>query len=178
MTSIPVDPNSQLTVAAVVDFLRTAPLSAEDRLAVLHALREGMDDLVPPDPALNPRLRTARAVPAAFVESTINGISTSIVWQQAAAATPKELRTHLAFEEYRPFSEELQTFLAIVDYSLRYHHWAAVEKSRTAYHSGKTLGGDEGHIIKPHLKIMSSSLPKNQRKTKKPAPEAAASPSK
>jgi hypothetical protein len=109
------------------------------------------------------------------VESTINGLTTSTVWQQAAAATPDELRTHLAFEEHRPFAEELQALLAIVDYSLRHHHWAAVEKSRTAYHAGKALGGPEGHTVKPHLKIMSSYLPKNQRKTrKKPSPEATA----
>ena len=175
MTSIPVDPNQQLTVAAVIDFLRTTPLSAEDRVAVLRALREGIRDLVPPDPALNARIRTARAVPPVFVESTINGINTSTVWQQAADATPDELRTHLSFEENRAFAEELQTTLAIVDYSLRYHHWSAVEKSRTAYHAGKTLGGAEGHTIKPHLRIMSSYLPKNQRKTrKKPAPESTA----
>jgi hypothetical protein len=139
-------------------------------VAVLRALREGIRDLVPPDPALNARLRTARAVPSVFIESTINGITTSRVWQDAAAASPDELRSHLAFEENRPFLEELQTTLAIVDYSLRYHHYAAVEKSRTAYHAGKTLGGAEGHTVKPHLKIMSSYLPKNQRKTRKKLP--------
>jgi hypothetical protein len=175
MTSIPVDPNQQLTLAAVIDFLRTAPLSADDRVAVLRALRDGIRDLVPPDPALNPRLRAARGVPPDFVESTINGIANSLVWQHAAAATPDELRTHLAFEEHRPFAQELQTLLAILEYSLRHHHWSAVEKARIAYHSGKTLGGAEGHTVKPHLKIMSSHLPKSQRKTrKKPAPEATA----
>jgi hypothetical protein len=174
MTTIPVDPNQPLTLAAVLDFLRTAPLSTEGRVAVLRALRDGIPDLVPPDPALNTRLRAARRVPTDFVESTINGITTSTVWQQAAAATPDELRMHLAFEEHRPFAEELQATLAIVDYSLRQHHWAAVEKSRTAYHAGKTLGGAEGHTVKPHLKIMSSYLPKGQRKSRKKSPESTA----
>ncbi len=166
MTKTPLDaPAPSMTVASLIDYVRTTDLSSVERAAILRALRETVRDLVPPDPSLNARLRTARAVRPLFVESTINGIAASTVWQQSAAVTPDELRTHLTFETNRPFIEELQASNHILDYNLRYHHWAAVEKSRTAYHAGKTLGGAEGHLVKPHLQIMAGWLPKSQRRT-------------
>ena len=160
--------NPQLTVADVVQFLRTARLSASDRVAVLRALHAGIPDLIPPDPTVENRIRTSRAVPPAFVHSAIEGISNSIVWQQAAATTPAELRRHLAFDENRALAEALRAMLVILDYNLRSHHWTAVELARTAYHAGKALGGFEGRIIRPYLELMSSYLPKDHRKTRKP----------
>jgi hypothetical protein len=66
--------------------------------------------------------------------------------------------------------DELKTYWDILGYSLRYHHWQATAKSRTAYRVGKQLGGDEGLVLKPHIEIMAATLPRNNRRKSKTPP--------
>ena len=154
--------------ADIVTAIRATALAPADRVDILRALRETMPDVVPPDPQQKPRIRFAVGMPRQFVDAAISGLTASTVWEQSAATTAAEVTAHRDFEEQRPVFDELKTYTAILDYSLRYHHWQATLKSRTAYRVGKTLGGDAGLVLQPHIEIMASTLPRNKRKSKTP----------
>ena len=157
-----------VTPADIVTAIRATALAPADRVEILRALRETMPDVVPPDPQQKPRIRFAAGMPRQFVDAAINGLSASTVWEQSAATTAAEVTAHRDFEEQRAVFDELKTYTGILDYSLRYHHWQATLKSRTAYRVGKTLGGDAGLVLQPHIEIMAGTLPRNKRKSKTP----------
>jgi hypothetical protein len=50
---------------------------------------------------------------------------------------------------------------------MKYQHFAAVDKARTAYNAGLHLGGKEGKAISPNLKIAKAAAPKTRHKTMK-----------
>ncbi|HXH40022.1 MAG TPA: hypothetical protein VNN08_15430 [Thermoanaerobaculia bacterium] len=166
------------TSADIVTAIRATALAPADRVDILRALRETMPDIVPPDPQQNSRIRVAAGLPRQFVDAAINGLTASSVWERSASTSAAEVAAHRDFDEQRPVFDELKTFTGILDYSLRYHHWQATLKSRTAYRVGKTLGGDEGLILQPHIEIMAATLPRNKRKSKTPPAPAPTTPPK
>jgi len=159
-----------VTPADIVTAIRATALAPADRVEILRALRETMPDVVPPDPQQKPRIRFAVGMPRQFVDAAISGLTASTVWEQSAATSAAEVTAHRDFEEQRPVFDELKTFTSILDYSLRYHHWQATLKSRTAYRVGKTLGGDAGLNLQPHIEIMAATLPRNNRRKSKTPP--------
>ncbi len=157
------------TPADIVAAIRATTLTPADRVEILRALRETMPDLVPPDPSQKKRIRAAKGVPRPFVDAAINGLTASEVWTQSAATTSGEMEAHRDFEGQRPVFDELKTYTDILEYGLNYHHWQATAKARTVYKVGKQLGGDEGLVLKPHVDIMASTLPRRSRKAKTPS---------
>jgi hypothetical protein len=168
-----------VTPADIVSAIRATALAPADRVEILRALRETMPDVVPPDPQQKPRIRFAVGMPRQFVDAAISGLTASTVWEQSAATSAAEIAAHRDFEEQRPVFDELQTYTSILDYSLRYHHWQATLKSRTAYRAGKALGGDTGLVLRSHIEIMAATLPRNNRrsKSKTPPPQTTPTPS-
>ena len=160
------------TPGEIIAAIQSTALSPSERVEILRALKDTTPDLVAPDPKLEGRMRAALGTPAEFVESAINGLSASELWQQSAAATPIEIRKHLAFDDNRPVLEELTAYVDLLDYNVRYHHFAAIDMARTSYRVGKTIGGEAGLNLKPHLEIMGQHLPKVGRRKKKAAPPA------
>jgi len=160
--------NAAAAPADIVTAIRATALAPADRVEILRALRETMPDIVPPDPLQNSRIRVAAGMPRQFVDAAINGLTASSVWEQSASTSAAEVAAHRDFDEQRAVYDELKTYWDILGYSLRYHHWQATAKSRTAYRVGKQLGGDEGLLLKPHIEIMAATLPRNKRKSKTP----------
>jgi len=157
-----------LTPADIVAAIRATTLAPADRVEILRALRETMPEIVPPDPLQTGRIRAARGVPPQFVDAAINGLTASDVWTQSAATTSAEMQAHRDFEEQRPVFDELKTYIDILKYGLNYHHWQGIAKARRVYKVGRQLGGDEGLVLKPHIDIMASTLPRRSRKPKTP----------
>ena len=164
--------------AEIIAAIQSTPLSVTDRIEILRAIKETIPDLVAPDPKLENRMRSARATRPEFVESAINGLTTSELWRQSADATPEAIRKHQEFEENRPLLEDVVAFADLLDYNVRYHHFAAIDLARTSYRVGKMIGGEAGLNLKPHLEIMAQHLPQKGRRKKKaaaaPAPAAPA----
>lgn len=166
------------TTADIVAAIRATTLTPADRVEILRVLRETMPDMVPPDPLQKGRIRVAKGVPQQFVDAAINGLTASEVWTQSAATTSAEMQSHRDFEAQRPVFDELKTFMDLLGYGLSYHHWQGIAKARRVYKVGKQLGGDEGLVLKPHIDIMASTLPRRTRKAKTPQPPPASTPQK
>jgi hypothetical protein len=175
MTTTKSDPTTPAAPSAtdIVTAIRATALAPADRVEILRALRETMPGIVPPDPLQKSRIRVAAGLSRQFVDAAINGLTASTVWAQSAATTADEVGAHRDFEDQRPVFDEIKTYSDILGYSLKYHHWQATSKSRTAYRVGKQLGGDEGLVLQPHIEIMAASLPqtKARRKSKTPSPQ-------
>jgi hypothetical protein len=173
MTTDSTAPTNPVTTAAagIVTTIRTTALTPADRVEILRALRETMPGVVPPDPLQQSRMRVAAGLPRQFIDAAISGLTASSLWEQSASTTAAEVAAHRDFDEQRPVFDELKTYEHILGYSLGFHHWQATLKSRAAYRVGKTLGGDTGLVLQPHIAIMAASLPNRRRKTKPPQPQ-------
>jgi hypothetical protein len=162
-------PELSLTIEAVVDWIRTAALSVDDRVAVVRALRDSTPDLVAVDPRLTGRIRAAQAIDPKYVDTTIIALENSGVWQQFASTDPKQLRHHRnVTENNRPLTEEVTAYGDILKYTERYHHFVGVDKSREAYKAGKQMSGDARLSIQPHLASIAESAPNTRRRRRKP----------
>ncbi|HEY0158438.1 MAG TPA: hypothetical protein VGF28_14240 [Thermoanaerobaculia bacterium] len=157
------------TAADVIAALQSNDFSIADRVAIIRALRDTTPGLVTIDPHMERRVRAARAVRLEYIDSTINALENSDFWQQTAATTPTELRQHRAFaDDHKPLIDELHAYHTLVLDSVRYHHFAGVEKSRVAYKAGKAIQGDAALTIKAHLDVMAATRPATARRRKKP----------
>ena len=152
----------------LIEAVRGTPLTSADYAELILAIKQSIPRLDPPDKSLHTRLTWARRVSPTFVHSVATGLDGSPIWQQSAEADPEEMRQHLTrAEELRPIAEQSDALNALLQFNMRYHHFAAVDKARTAYNVGRHLGGKEGKVITPNLKIAKVSAPKTRHKTTK-----------
>lgn len=164
---------TKLTAADVVEAIRTLPLTVNDRITIIRAMRDSMPGLLPVDPVLSTRIRAAQAVPSLVVNSTANALENSEVWQASSATTASELRGYLQWpEENRPFIDEVQALGEILLQTSRHYHYLAVDKARQVYRTGKEMRGDARLAIQPHLNIIADSRPPQGRRRRKPEPPA------
>ncbi len=167
-------PELSLTIEGVVEWIRTAELSVDDRVAVVRALRDSTPDLVAVDPRLTGRIRAAQAIEPKYVDTTIIALENSGLLQQFASTNPKELRHHRNVgDNNRSLTEEVAAYGDILKYTERYHHFVAVDKSREAFKAGKQMSGEARLSIQPHLASIAESLPptgRRRRKTEEPTP--------
>jgi hypothetical protein len=166
--------DTSLTIDAVVDWIRTAELSVDDRVALVRALRDSTPDLMAVDPRLTLRIRAAQAIDPKYVDTTIIALENSELLQQFASTNPKELRHHRSVgDNNRSLTEEVTAYGDILKYTERYHHFVAVDKSREAFKAGKQMSGEARLSIQPHLANIAESLPptgRRRRKTEETAP--------
>lgn len=161
--------DSTLTAADILEGVRTAKLTTADRVAILRALRDSTPGLVAADRHLLRRIRSAQAVPAAYIDTTINALENSAVWQQSASTNPEELREHRTFSgDHRNLYDEVEAFADILKYNIKYHHFLSVEKARTVFKVGREMSGAAGLSIRPHLTILAEARPSQGRKRRKP----------
>lgn len=166
-------PETTLSAVEIMEGIRKADLTIADRVAIIRTLRDSTPGLVNVDPRLLSRIRAAQSVGTEYIDTTVNALENSEVWQQSASTSPKELRTHLNFQdEHRPLQDEIQAYADILKYNVRYHHWIGVEKSRTAFNVGKAMTGEIGISIRPHLTIIAAARPAVGPKRRKPAEPA------
>lgn len=154
----------------LIEAVRGTPMTSADYAELILAIKQAIPNLEPPDQSLNTKLNWARRVSSNFVHSVATGLDGSTIWQQSAEADPEEMRQHLRrAEELRPIAEQSDALNALVQFNMRFHHFAAVDKARTAYNVGTRLGGKEGKAISPNLKIAKEAAPKTRHKTTKAA---------
>ncbi|HYK01687.1 MAG TPA: hypothetical protein VE974_08015 [Thermoanaerobaculia bacterium] len=171
---------STLTAVDIVNAVRTAELSTADRVAIVRALRDTTPGLVEPDDRLLLRIRAARSVSPEYVDTMVNAMENSELWQQSADTTPTDLRTHRDLsEENRALVDEVQTYGEVLTYKSRYHHFLAVEKARSAYKIGKEMKGEAGLAIRAHISLIDETRRASTRRRRKPeAPAPAATATK
>jgi hypothetical protein len=161
------------SVSDIVQVLLTLPLTVDDRVSIVRALRDTLPELVPVDPRLASRIRVAQATSPEFIDSTVNGLENDVVWQRSASANPGELRKHRRFaDEQRPLVDTLRAFVDLLEYNGRYQHFVGVDKARRAYRVGKAMSGEAGLAIQPYLAIIAQKRPPGGRKRKKARPPA------
>jgi hypothetical protein len=160
------------TAADLVEGISKTPLTLAELAMLVRTIRDSIPDLLPPDPALATRMRSAARLSPRFIDSAANGLENSELWQKSADATPGTIRQHLNRSlELQPLLEETKALDAVVQFNTSYHHYVAATQSRVAYHVGRRLGGDEGKSLKPHLDIIQEQIPKTwHRKPKTPTP--------
>jgi hypothetical protein len=163
-----------LTAADIVNAVRATELSIVDRVAIVRALRDTTPGIVQADDHLLLRIRAAQTVSPEYVDTMMNALENSSFWQQSAATTPEDLRNHRVLsDEDRPLVEEVQAYGEVLKYKSRYHHFAAVEKTRSAYRVGRELKGEVGQSIRPHLSIIEDArrpASRRRRKAEEPVP--------
>ena len=93
--------DTSLTIDAVVDWIRTAELSVDDRVALVRALRDSTPDLVAVDPRLTLRIRAAQAIDPKYVDTTIIALENSELLQQFASTLSMYRTGILAYYDYR-----------------------------------------------------------------------------
>src|SRR5688500_18881798 len=106
-----------LTIEAVVEWIRTAGLSVADRVAIVRALRASTPDSVAVEPRLTGRIRAGQAIDPKYVDSTIIALENSGVWPEFASTDPKELRHHRSVgDNNRSLTEEVTAYGDILKY--------------------------------------------------------------
>jgi hypothetical protein len=168
-------PETPLTAADIVAALHSNHYSLEERVVMLRAMRDTTAGLVNYDPHLDGRVRASLSVRPETIDTTINALENSEIWQQSSGITPKELRAHRDFRaEHRALLEMLRSFIAMLIQSIRYQHFLGVEKSRAVYNAGRAIGGEAALTIKPQLDLIAETRPAARRKkVEKPSEPAA-----
>ena len=162
-----------LTPADLIAAIRSTPMTLSDYAEIVRAIMAAIPDLLPPDPTRTTNLRSAARFSPKFIEVAADGLKSSAKWQASADATPEELLTNLdRARGCRELGGECAALASVLKYNQLYHHSIAATKARNAYHNGRTLGGDDGRILKPHLDQLRTLFPKTgRRKPDTPAPE-------
>ena len=156
-----------LTPADIVSAIRSTSMTLADYAEIVRAIMAAIPDLLPPDPSRTTNLRAAARFSPKFIEVAADGLKSSTKWQTSADATPEELLTNLdRARGCRELGGECAALASVLKYNQLYHHSIAATKARTAYHNGRTLGGDDGRILKPHLDQLRLLFPKTGRQKK------------
>jgi hypothetical protein len=158
-------PETPLTAADIVAALHSNHYSTAERVLMLRAMRDTTPGLVTIEPRMRGPVRAAQVVKGETVDTTINALENSEIWQQSSAITPKELRSHRELvAEYRALVEMLRSYVAMVLEIIRYQHFLGVEKSRAVYNAGRAIGGEAALTIKPQLDLIAETRPAARRK--------------
>ena len=161
-----------MTPAEILSALHTTPMTLDEYAEAIRTITAAIPDLLPPDPALTNRLRTAARLSPKFVEAAATGLKSSSLWQQSSVTNPDELLTQLNHSRgWLELYRESSALAEVSKFNHLFHHSIAATKARKAYHNGRTIGGDEGLILKPHLDVLQSLFPKSGRNgSKQPEP--------
>jgi hypothetical protein len=158
-----------MTPADIVSAIRSTPMTLADYAEIVRAIMAAIPDLLPPDPSRITNLRSAARFTPKFIEVAADGLKSSAKWQTSADATPEELLTNLdRARDCRELGGECAALASVLKFNQLHHHSIAATKARNAYHNGRTLGGDDGRILKPHLDQLKALFPKTGR-PKKPS---------
>lgn len=154
-----------LTSAEIISAIRTVPMTLSDYAQVVRSIMASIPDLVPPDPSVTTKLRSAARVTPKFIEVAADGLKSSAKWQSSADATPEDLLSNLDRSRgCRELGGECAALAYVLKFNQLHHHAIAASKARNAYHNGRTIGGDDGAILKPHLDQLKALFPKTGRK--------------
>ena len=157
-----------LTPADIISAIRSTPMTLSDYAEIVRAITAAIPDLLPPDPSATTKLRSAARFSPKFIEVAADGLKGSAKWQSSSDATPDELLTNLdRARGCRELGGECAALASVLKYNQFYHHAIAATKARTAYHNGRTIGGDDGRILKPHLDQLKALFPKTGRRSAK-----------
>jgi len=159
-----------LAPADIIAAIRSTPMTLSDYAEIVRAITAAIPDLLPPDPSSATKLRSAARFTPKFIEVAADGLKSSAKWQSSSDATPDELLTNLdRARGCRELGGECTALASVLKYNQFYHHAIAATKARTAYHNGRTIGGDDGRILQPHLDQLKALFPKTGRRTAKPS---------
>jgi hypothetical protein len=155
----------QLSAADIIAALHSNHYTIEERVAFVRALRDSTPGLVVIDPREEGRVRAARGVKLESIDTTINALENSEIWQQTCAVSPKEIRAYRQFpDEHRSLAEELRAYLKVVIDSIRYNHFLAIEKARAVFKAGQGISGEAALTVKPHLDLIAETRPQRRRR--------------
>lgn len=154
--------------AEILEAIRSTPLSAAERAALLRAIRETIPNLTLPNSSLQHEMRSAARISRRFCEFTANALAESALWQEVSATSPAEIRSHLQqAAELQSLVEEATAFQSVVDFGARHHHYLATRKARDAYRIAKELHRTGKHELTSHIRILKDELPKTWRRKRK-----------
>ena len=158
-----------LTPADIIAAVRTTPMTLDDYAEIIRAITGAIPDLLPPDPSQTNKLRTAARISPKFIEAAATGLKSSTLWQQSSVTNPDELLGQLNRSRgWLELFRESSALAEVSKFNHLYHHSVAATKARKAYHNGRTIGGDDGLILKPHLDVLQDLFPKSGRSGPKP----------